>query len=136
MADSLVTPSAVKVLHDTSDLLFIPLTILALWSQGAQLLLPHVWGSSYAALVICCVLGFLGAIGLYQLLAWIAVHTAYSFFPTFGAGLAGAGLIVVFQDAMSLQVAHVTPFTGVAMVVWGLLLHAVHDRVIEGRQST
>jgi hypothetical protein len=123
-------PVADRALHEASELLFIPATIVATWSQLASPLLSFAWDSIAAALLVCAALGLVGSLLLYQLLTLVSgwLHK-WPVFPAVSVALSGIGLIVLFQTHLPISVAPLTEFTGFSMVAWGFMLDVVHGQV-------
>lgn len=130
MSELLSAAKGIKALHEASEILFIPATILAIWSQAAPFLIEVNSGSVVLAIGTCCVVGILCSLIAFQAISWtgwrlnnLPVYTGISI------SLIAGGLIVLFQDYMPVKFNAVTPFTGFCLVAWGFMLDSVHDRV-------
>jgi len=130
MSEIISAGKLLKALKETSELLFIPVTIGAIWAEFGGLLSGLVGGNRLLTFVVCSVIGILGSIGFFQLLVEINIRVkATSFFAITSGVFIAAGLVSLFQDFLSFKFYQLSPFTGLALVTWGVMLEEVWKRV-------
>lgn len=134
MTDILSTSKGIKALHEVSEVIFIPATMLAIWSQTSLLIVPKI--GIVLSLVAVCVVGILGSIGLYQFISYVAPYFKEPpLFPTLSVSMIGIGLIIVFQSHLNMPIPKVTIFTGFALLAWGFMFDVVYERVVKSQIS-
>ena len=134
MTDILSTSKGIKALHEVSEVIFIPATMLAIWSQTSLMIVPEL--GIALSLVAVCAVSFLGSIGLYQFISYVApFFKEPPLFPTLSVSMIGIGLIIVFQSYLDMPIPKVTIFTGFALVAWGFMFDVVYERVVQSQIS-
>lgn len=132
MSEIISAGKFLKALKETSELLFIPATIGAVWAELGAFLSGYFRNGILVTFILCSVIGLSSSIGLLQIL--IAINSrikATSFFAIASGVFIAAGLISLFQDYSSFKFYQLSPFTGLALVTWGVMLEEVRRRVEE-----
>ncbi|WP_444938503.1 hypothetical protein [Microbulbifer sp. JMSA002] len=134
MTDVLSASKGIKAIHEASGVLWIPTTILAIWSQLSPMLIPMV--GEFWSLMIVCGLGLLGSIALYQFICFVSPYFKVPpLFPVLSVFMIGCGLIFVFQSYMTIQIKEVSVFTGLALITWGFMLDTVIEKVAKANDA-
>ncbi|NAX45508.1 hypothetical protein CAG70_00640 [Photobacterium halotolerans] len=130
MPEIFSSAKGIKAVHEASEILYLPATILALWSQISPWLVESY--NVYVSLFIVCGIGLCSTLGLYQFLCWLSGYiTRPPLFLIASTFFVGSGLIVIFQSKLPVDVNGITEFTGFALVAWGFMLETVQSRVNE-----
>jgi len=134
MSDILSTTKGIKAIHEASEILFIPATILAIWSQGSLWLVSEI--GVFLSLLAVCAIGILGSVGLYQFISWLSPYCKNPpLFPILSVSLVGVGLILVFQKYLPVPITKVTIFSGFAIMAWGFMLDAVYEKITKNKTA-
>lgn len=136
MNEVLSAAKCIKALHEASEIVYIPASILAIWSQFAPILISGSSWGQFGGLMLCCAAGLLGSVAVYQAISFISPYfQAPPFFPVLSVCLIGIGLIVLFQGYMPVPINGLTHFTGFALVAWGFMLDVVHNRILQNEHE-
>lgn len=135
MSEVLSATKGIKALHEASEILFIPATILAIWSQGSVWLVSEI-GVFFSLLAVCAI-GILGSLGLYQVITWLNPFCKNPpLFPVLSVSFVGVGLILIFQKYLPGSIPEVSVFSGFAIMAWGFMLDVVNERATKKSEPT
>lgn len=129
MSDIFSAAKIIKLVKETSELLFMPATIAAVYAEFAADLSGYFELGKFSTFILCAIIGFFGAIGLYQILIELHIRVkATSIFAVFSSLFVAAGLLTLANDQLSFKFLSLTQFTGLALLFWGVMLFAVEEK--------
>jgi F0F1-type ATP synthase assembly protein I len=136
MSELLSAAKGIKAVQEASEVLYIPCSILAIWSQFGAWLVLNSSGSLAGAIATCVFVGIIGCIAVHALISWTAARLYEApVYPVLSATLIAIGLIAVFQRYMPIPLPRITEFSGVAFLAWGFTIDLAHDRFLKNLKA-
>jgi hypothetical protein len=130
MSDLLSATKSIKAVHDVSDVLYIPATILALWFQFEMFFVANNSGSVLLAQLNCCFLGLLGCVTIHKIICWTGARfNNLPVYPIISTTFVAIGLITLFPTSFSTQLTQASQFSGFALLAWGFMLDKLSERI-------